>query len=357
LTDLDTVGAGDSFFSGFSLSLASGLPAEIALHIGNAVAGVTVQKLHQTGTCSPQELLNIIESCDFTYNADAQTSIISSPFEAEVITPFERIAARPAIKYAVFDHDGTISVLRQGWETVMEECMVDAVSGGGKCSDNEREKIRAYCQRFIVKSTGIQTINQMVMLVDIVRRWGIVPEKDILTPKEYKDRYNDALMRYIKHRLQRVEAGELSPEDATIAGSISFLKTLAQAGVKIYLASGTDIDDVRHEAEILGYADCFTGGIYGSVGDVKNDPKRQVLRKILAEENVDTERLAIFGDGPVEMREARENGAIAFGIMSDEELRSGWNPSKRMRLIHAGADIIVPDFLEYEKIASFLLKK
>lgn len=357
LTELDTVGAGDSFFAGFALALASGLSTEAALHIGNAVAGVTVQKLNQTGTCSPDELREIIASCDYTYNADVQTGKIKIPFEAETVTPFALLESRPAVRYAVFDHDGTISVLRQGWETIMEECMVDAVSGGGKCSSEELGRIREYCRKFIVKSTGIQTISQMVMLVDIVRRWGIVPEEKILTAKQYKDIYNEALLKYIEHRLRSVETGTLSPEETTIAGSISLLRTLARAGVKIYLASGTDIDDVRHEASILGYADCFTGGIFGSVGDVKNDPKRQVLRKILAEEEVDMTRLVIFGDGPVEMREARENGAIAFGVMSDEKRRSGWNADKRSRLIHAGADILVPDFKEYDKIAGFLLKK
>ena len=357
LTELDTVGAGDSFFSGFALALASGLSAETALHIGNAVAGVTVQKLNQTGTCSPDELRAIVATCDYTYNSDVQTEKISVPFEAEAITPFHLLASRPAVKYAVFDHDGTISVLRQGWEGIMEECMVDAVSGGGKCSSYELDKIRDYCRKFIVKSTGIQTISQMVMLVDIVRRWGIVPESEILTAKQYKDIYNDALLKYIDHRLRSVETGALSPEETTIEGSISLLRSLAQAGVKIYLASGTDIEDVKHEATILGYADCFTGGIFGSVGDVKNDPKRHVLRKILAEEEVNMDQLVIFGDGPVEMREARENGAIAFGVMSDEKKRSGWNANKRERLIHAGADILVPDFKEHEKITDFLLNR
>ena len=357
LTELDTVGAGDSFFAGFALSLAAGLPTEDALHIGNGVSGVTVQKLHQTGTATPQELRSLLEGCDYTYNSDVKPYRVEEPFTMEVISDLESIRRRPAIEYAVFDHDGTVSVLREGWEDVMEACMIDAITGGNECGSDTLESIRAYCREFIKKSTGIQTISQMAMLVDIVKRWGMVPESDVKTPQEYKAIYNTALMKHISDRLESVRKGLLSPYDATIGGSIALLRTLAENGVKIYLASGTDIDDVRNEAALLGYADYFTGGIYGSVGDMNNDPKRQVLKKILREGGVDMEKLVIFGDGPVEMREAHDNGALAFGVLSNEVRRYGWNEAKHGRLLHAGADILVPDFLEHEKIAAFLLKK
>ena len=357
MTELDTVGAGDSFFSGLALSMAAGVSVKEALHIGNGVAGVTIQKLHQTGTSSPEELRNILTDCDYTYNADTKPYRAEEPFTMEVITDMEKIKARPAIKYAVFDHDGTVSVLREGWEEVMEKCMIDAITGGKECSADFLDNIRQYCRKFIVKSTGIQTISQMAMLVDIVKRWGMVPAEEVKTPQEYKAIYNAALMEHIAHRLDSVRKGLLKPEDATIGGSIAILKSLVENGVKMYLASGTDIEDVRHEAQLLGYADYFTGGMFGSVGDMNNDPKRKVLRKILAEEGVDMERLVIFGDGPVEMREAHDNGALAFGVLSNEIRRYGWNEAKHSRLLHAGADLLVPDFLEHEKIVSFLLKK
>ncbi len=357
LTELDTVGAGDSFLSGFVLSMISGHPLEYALHIGNSVSGVTIQKLHQTGTCSPEELRNIISNRDLTFNADVKTYRVTEPFLMVVVTSLDEIRKRPPIEYAVFDHDGTISVLREGWEDIMENCMMQAVTGGKDVSPELSEKIRKSNRDFIVRSTGIQTINQMSMLVDIVRKWGLVPEQEILTPQQYKDIYNDALLAFIANRIDNVRHGLLTPSDVTVAGSIAFLKTLAENGVKIYLASGTDQDDVRHEAELLGYAQYFTGGIYGSVGDMRNDPKRQVLNNILASDGVNPERLAIFGDGPVEMRVAHANGALAVGIQSNEVRRYGWNEAKHMRLLHAGADILIPDLMEYKKIASFILKK
>lgn len=357
LSELDTVGAGDSFLSGFTLSMSVSNSLEESLHIGNSVSGVTIQKLHQTGTCTPEELRKIVACRDLIFNSDAMTERISEPFVMEVITDLKDIENRPAIEYAVFDHDGTISVLREGWEEVMEECMLNAVTGGKELDSNLIDRIRNSNRDFIVRSTGIQTINQMVMLVDIVRKWGLVAEEEILTPVEYKKIYNDALLAFIAKRIDNVRRGLLTPADVTVVGSIEFLKTLAENGVKLYLASGTDQDDVRKEAELLGYSDYFTGGIFGSVGDMNNDPKRQVLNNIIASENVDTSRLVIFGDGPVEMRVARTNGALAVGIQSNEVRRYGWNEVKHSRLLHAGADILIPDFMEYNRIASLLLKK
>jgi len=34
----------------------------------------------------------------------------------------------------------------------------------------------------------------------------------------------------------------------------------------------------KHETNVLGYATLFNGGIYGSVGDLANDPKSLVMR-------------------------------------------------------------------------------
>ena len=54
---LDPVGAGDAFIAGLAATLAvGGTPWEAGV-VANLAAGVTVEKLHQTGTASPQEVL------------------------------------------------------------------------------------------------------------------------------------------------------------------------------------------------------------------------------------------------------------------------------------------------------------
>lgn len=56
---VDTVGAGDSALAGISLALAAGSDTVEAAQLGSFVAGVTIQKLNQTGTASPGEILAI----------------------------------------------------------------------------------------------------------------------------------------------------------------------------------------------------------------------------------------------------------------------------------------------------------
>jgi phosphoglycolate phosphatase-like HAD superfamily hydrolase len=187
----------------------------------------------------------------------------------------------------------------------------------------------------------------MYQLVDLIASFGYVQKTDILSPKEYKDMYNKALLASMEKRMRMAEEGKLEPEDLTIKGAIRFLQKLAASGTKLYLASGTDQDDVIREARLLGYADLFTGGIKGSVGDIKNDPKKLVIRNIIAgieAEGGKTSEAAVFGDGPVEMREAKKAGLLAVGILSDERRRWGRNLDKRKRLVLAGADLLIPDF-------------
>ena len=67
LSEVDTVGAGDSYLAGAASSLAAGYDMEIAAQIGSFVAGVTVQKLFQTGTATPEEILEIGADPDFYF--------------------------------------------------------------------------------------------------------------------------------------------------------------------------------------------------------------------------------------------------------------------------------------------------
>lgn len=59
---IDFVGAGDSFMAGFCLAYACGASAEDALLLGCLAAGVTIRKIGETGTASPQELVSLLQS-------------------------------------------------------------------------------------------------------------------------------------------------------------------------------------------------------------------------------------------------------------------------------------------------------
>ena len=129
---LDTVGAGDTTISALTLCLAAGLSVEDAARFGNFAAAVTVQKLYTTGTASPEEILAVSADPDYIYNADLATDERGASYltetEFEICDP-EMLERLGHIKHAVFDHDGTISSLRQGWEEIMEPVMMKSILG------------------------------------------------------------------------------------------------------------------------------------------------------------------------------------------------------------------------------------
>ena len=238
----------------------------------------------------------------------------------------------------------------------MEPMMVKAVLGERFDDVDEAvyRKVVSRVRRFIDQTTGIQTLVQMQGLIELVREMGFVPADRILDMHQYKAVYNEALMARVRDRLARLERGELAIEDFTIKNAPAFLRALHEAGITCFLASGTDEADVRAEAEALGYADAFTGGIYGATGDVTHDAKQVVLERILARIGPAEGSLATFGDGPVEMRETHARGGLAVGLASDEIRRFGLNPAKRSRLIRAGASVIVADFSRLDELLRFL---
>lgn len=354
---VDPVGAGDSFLSGVAAALAAGGTPTEAAQIGNFVAGVTVTKLRQTGTASPAEVHAVGAVPDYVYEPE----LADNPrwarhweqTEIEVVAPLPDALH---VRYAIFDHDGTISTLRQGWEEVMEPVMLRAILGERYTHADEAlfRKVTDRVRRFIDQTTGIQTLVQMQGLVAMVREFGFVPPDKIQDEFGYKKIYNDALMELVCLRLRKLADGELAVDDFCVKNAVLLLKRLHAAGIKLYLASGTDEADVIREAEAMGYAHLFEGRIYGAVGDVTKEAKKMVLDRILTEIGQTAGQIATFGDGPVEMRETRRRGGFAVGLASDEVRRFGLNPAKRARLIRAGASVVLPDFSQLPALLRLL---
>jgi beta-phosphoglucomutase-like phosphatase (HAD superfamily) len=190
----------------------------------------------------------------------------------------------------------------------------------------------------------------MIQLAEEVRRRGGTP----LDPLAYKHRYHDLLMGRIRGRIDALAAGQARPEEWTLPGSHALLDGLRRRGVTLYLASGTDVDFVRHEARLLGLADYFGPHIYGAVDDYKSFSKQKVIERILCDEGIHGEELLGFGDGYVEIEEVRKVAGVAVGVASDEARRAGINAWKRERLIRAGADLIIPEYRAGERLLRYL---
>ena len=85
----------------------------------------------------------------------------------------------------------------------------------------------------------------------------------------------------VKRREEKLKQGEITIEDLTIKNAIPFLKLLYDKGIKLWLTSGTDTADVKHEAAILGHDCLFEGRIYGGTGNINAEAKKMVLDSIL----------------------------------------------------------------------------
>lgn len=358
ISKIDSVGAGDSFLAGSASALAAGYPMNVAAEIGSFVAGVTIQKLFQTGTASPDEILHLGQDPDYIYSPELAEDIRQANYlpdtEIEIVSKWK---GQLQLKHAIFDHDGTISTLREGWELIMGPMMMKAVLGDKYKDADEAlyQKVQTRVNEFIDRTTGIQTLVQMKGLLDLIREFGCVPEAQMLDEFGYKKIYNEELLKMVKERETKLSRGELSQDDFSLKNAIPFLHKLYDAGIKLYLASGTDEEDVKNEARIMGYDHLFEGRIYGAVGDVTKEAKKMVLDRILDTIGESAfGKVATFGDGPVEIRETHKRGGVTVGIASNELKRFGLNESKRTRLIKAGADVIISDFSQINQLVSLL---
>lgn len=250
------------------------------------------------------------------------------------------------IRHALFDHDGTISTLRRGWEESMEQIMIESILGS--CADSASpevvKQVRNEVLLYIDRSTGVQTLTQMQELVKLVRRFGFVEPSQVTDALGYKRRYKQLLMRRVGRRIENLQRGG-DPGEYRVRGALEFLQDLHARGVRLYLSSGTDREEVVAEARLLGYADLFDGGIFGASDEVMRESKELLLENLMNDLRINPAELVFFGDGPVEIALCRRFGGLAVGIAS-EETCGGLNPNKHRRLAAAGAQIIIPDFAD-----------
>ena len=265
-------------------------------------------------------------------------------------------AVRPGrIRSALFDFDGTLSLIREGWQQVMVPMMVEILmeTPGGR--HEAPAELTRLVGEYVDRLTGKQTIYQMIQLAEEVGARGGTPRP----PLEYKQRYHALLWERICHRVAGLRDGSIDPERLRVPGALALLQSLRDRGVVLYLASGTDVAYVRDEADALGLTPFFDaarggGGIYGALDDPERFSKAMVIQQIIASHHLAGEEQVAFGDGYVEIQNCKEVGGIAVGVASDEVRREGVDEWKRQRLIQAGADVIIPEFREQAALVRWL---
>jgi len=249
---------------------------------------------------------------------------------------------------ALFDFDGTLSLLRRNWQEVMIPMMVEILAATGTAES--RSALSEHVEEFVMQLNGRQTIYQMIQLAEEVTKRGGKP----LEPLQYKHRYHDLLWQQVGGRVESVRNGAVPAEEMTVPGCRAFLERLRNAGIVLYLASGTDIGYVRSELEVLELSEFFGEHVYGALDDYKKFSKAMIIQQMIADMQIPGDQLLGFGDGFVEIEEVKKVGGTAIGVASNEVERRGINDWKRERLIRAGADIIIGDYQSSDALLSLL---
>ena len=251
-------------------------------------------------------------------------------------------------KVALFDFDGTLSLIRSGWVEVMVPMMVQILAET-KSGESEAQLTEVVTE-FVGRLTGKQTMYQMIELAEHVTKRGGTPRD----PMEYKRQYLDLLWEKIKGRVEDLESGRVSPEQHLVPGSIALLEELKARGLKLYLASGTDHAYVTNEARLLGVDRYFDGGVFGALDDYRTFSKAILIQRVISGAEARGDEFLGFGDGYVEIENVRQVGGVTVGVATDEPDCAKVDLWKRNRLVEVGADYIVPHFAQHSKLIGML---
>ncbi|MBX3731715.1 MAG: HAD family hydrolase [Verrucomicrobiae bacterium] len=256
---------------------------------------------------------------------------------------------RTGLSHVLFDFDGTLSLVRQGWPDIMVPMFTEVIPPLPGESEAQRSQLAF---EDIMRLNGKQTIYQMIQLAERVRERGGVPKE----PLEYKREYLRRLDERIHHRVAGLRDGSIPRDDLTVFGARALLDALKARGLPLYLASGTDEPFVRAEADALGLTPYFDGHIYGAQDDYRKFSKKMVIDRILAENRIPGGSLLAFGDGYVEIENTKQVGGFAVAVASDEAHNGSgrFDEWKRQRLLGVGADLCIPDYRDLHPLLELL---
>jgi phosphoglycolate phosphatase-like HAD superfamily hydrolase len=259
---------------------------------------------------------------------------------------------RPEISHVLFDFDGTLSLVRQGWPEVMVPMFVEVLPRLPGESDADLHRLAL---DDIMRLNGKQTIYQMIQLVERIRERGGQPHE----PMWYKHEYLRRLDERIGDRIEGLKSGRIQPDDLMVFGGRALLERLSAMGFSLYLASGTDEPFVKSEAELLDVTRYFGPRIYGARDDYQSFSKKMVIERILQENAIPGGRLLAFGDGYVEIENTKGAGGLAVAVASDEAHNGSGRvePWKRQRLLSVGADVVIPDYRDAAALLDCILGK
>ena len=219
------------------------------------------------------------------------------------IETIRELGSRQPLRHVLFDFDGTLSLIREGWMNVMVPMMVETLAATG--TRESAHTLGEMVREFVMELTGKQTIYQMMRLAEEVTKRGGTPQEPIV----YKQIYHDRLMERIADRREALRSGRASPEEMLVPSSRPLLDGLRRQGVELYVASGTDEPYVMEEVRLLGLDEYFGPHVYGARDDYRTFSKAMVIDRILKENHVPGRSSWALATGTWKFRTSRPSAA------------------------------------------------
>jgi phosphoglycolate phosphatase len=254
---------------------------------------------------------------------------------------------RGGYKAVLFDFDGTLSLLREGWPQIMVGLMVEALLPTHPTET--QAELAILVEEFVMALNGRPAIFQMARLVEEIRSRGGTPN----LPADYLREYDRRLLKVVGERYREIQEGHVPPARWAVPGAHQILAALRLRELPLYLASGTQLKHVRFETDLLKLTPFFGPEINAPAGDDSTFSKRGVIDRILSENAIRGKELLSFGDGVVETQEVRTVGGTAVAVASDLE-PGVVNPAKRTLLAAAGADVVIADYRRHQELLGWL---
>ncbi len=212
----------------------------------------------------------------------------------------------------LFDFDGTLSLIRQGWPEVMVPMFVEALPRLPGETDDQVEQM---VLDDIMRLNGKQTIYQMIQLAErIEERGGQARE-----PLWYKHEYLRRLEAHIGARTAGLESGAIRGRSASGPWGAPAARTPARPRPSS-LPGQRDRPIGRETARPRSSTSRATSvrNIYGALDDYKQFSKKMIIDRILREHGITGRQLLSFGDGYVEIENTKQVGGLAVAVASDE---------------------------------------
>ncbi|MGL4420671.1 MAG: HAD family hydrolase [Gemmataceae bacterium] len=234
---------------------------------------------------------------------------------------------------ALFDFDGTLSLLREGWSGLMAAQGVRYLEEQGLLEDAAADA--ELIETAVLEMAGRPSIHQMERIAEIIASRGGLPD----TPLAYHAEFLRGIAELVQNHRQH------PPESFRVPGAFEFLTHLQSRGVELWLASGTHRPFVVAELAWLGMDGFFGPRVFAPDPDFNHPPfhKRTVVEQ-MAKLYGGGEHLAGFGDGPSETAEIARVGGRAVGLATQPAGQSGRHAVKERILRAAGAEQVLVDF-------------